>query len=507
MAIYTCEFDVADTKTVKRFSVEVPEGIQEILIKGDFDPRVETDDAKNRELIMPALRRYGAGDPEFDRLTPAEKSRYQEAHYRLVGTVRNLINYTLIDPSGRHRARGNNRFFETIQLSKTISSLGCIPGPLEPGKWELVVEAHAVVTGKLVVDIEILMNDSVTPGIPATGLRLQEEGDYESFRLPSVKPQGPGWYGGDFHLHTHHSDGSHSMAEIMEAQHERGYDFLVLTDHNTTLGWREEYNDHMLVIPGLEITTFYGHAVVVNRVGEIDWFDFDQSTTFDELAAELRTKGSMLSIAHPYCIGDPVCTGCSWEYPNLNWNAADMIEVWAGSWHQRRSENRKALAKWEQLLNKGHRLVPVGGTDIHRIEPDPGDCGKTYVYAESYTIEGIMEGLRKGHVFVSQGPLIECYGENEDGKRYGIGEDLFTNVGENIAFKGRIKGLDRPCELELVKKGEVIRQIAVGAGDTEFAWAEVVDGDAWYYFRVYDTRRRLMALTNAIFLNCQPPSM
>ena len=502
MAIFTCRFGVEDAKTVRRFPLEVPEGTKEILISGDFEPRIETDDAKNRELVMPALRRYAAGDPEFDRLTPEEQSRFEEAHYKLTGPVRNLINYTLIDTMGEHRARGNNRFFETVQLAETTSSLGCVPGPLVAGQWELVVEAHAVVTGELAVDMEVLMNDTITQGIKATEIRSQEEQDYLSFQLPSIKPKGPGWYAGDFHLHTHHSDGSHPMAEVMEALHGRGYDFLVLTDHNTTLGWKEEYNDHMLVIPGIEITTFYGHAVVVNRQGEIDWFDFDKETTFDELAAELRPAGSLLSIAHPYCIGDPVCTGCSWDYTNLNWGAADLIEVWAGSWYQRRPENRKALIKWEQLLNEGHRLVPVGGTDTHRLGPDPGDCGKTYVYSDSYTRDGIMEGLRRGQVFVSSGPLVECFMEAADGGCHGIGAEVSSAIGESCVFKGTVKGLNRRCQLELVKMGNVVQELAVGPGDTEFAWTEAVDGDAWYYLRIYDTKRRLMALTNAIFLVC-----
>ena len=45
---------------------------------------------------------------------------------------------------------------------------------------------------------------------------------------------GPAWYSGGVHLHTRHSDGELSTAEVCRRAREAGLDFVVITDHNNT---------------------------------------------------------------------------------------------------------------------------------------------------------------------------------------------------------------------------------------------------------------------------------
>ena len=55
------------------------------------------------------------------------------------------------------------------------------------------------------------------------------------FRVPAVsRRQCAGWYRGDLHTHTVHSDGRRRIDEMAEAATSAGLDFIVSTDHNTT---------------------------------------------------------------------------------------------------------------------------------------------------------------------------------------------------------------------------------------------------------------------------------
>ena len=83
------------------------------------------------------------------------------------------------------------------------------------------------------------------------------------------------WLAGDFHCHTVHSDGQHTIDEVAVMAAEAGLDFLAVTDHNTV-----SHHAHLpaasertgvQLIPGQEVTTWRGHA---NAFGDIGWIDF-----------------------------------------------------------------------------------------------------------------------------------------------------------------------------------------------------------------------------------------
>src|SRR5262249_21728720 len=67
---------------------------------------------------------------------------------------------------------------------------------------------------------------------------------------------------------------------------------------------------------------------------------------------------------------------------------------------------------WARLLNDGHRLVAVGGSDTH--DPD-GDraIGRptTMVFASALSEEALVAGLKQGRVYVRSG---EAHGPSVD---------------------------------------------------------------------------------------------
>lgn len=101
---------------------------------------------------------------------------------------RTVIDLGIDDPHGfRGWSGGNKTYFEVGRLQATPSYL---PGPLDPGRWHLVLS------------VPNIRPDSVA--------RYRAEvwflGIGEGARVPTVLRSQPGWYRGDLHMHTGHSD-------------------------------------------------------------------------------------------------------------------------------------------------------------------------------------------------------------------------------------------------------------------------------------------------------------
>lgn len=83
----------------------------------------------------------------------------------------------------------------------------------------------------------------------------------------------------DLHLHSDHSDGTESPAEVMAAAHRAGVGTVALTDHDTTSGWADAADAAsslgMTLLPGMELSARHeGRSVHV--LGYL--FDPDDAT-------------------------------------------------------------------------------------------------------------------------------------------------------------------------------------------------------------------------------------
>src|SRR5581483_10129401 len=145
-------------------------------------------------------------------------------------------------------------------LACTVAPDGATPGylagPIAPGRWAValgpVVMNPAGMAWKVRVTVEpgVGHRPAVVPAPPPE----------------SVPGRGPGWFRGDMHLHTTHSDGEREPDELMREARERGLDFIASTEHNTISAnqlWGRYVPDGMLVIPGAEVTTRHGHWLAI----------------------------------------------------------------------------------------------------------------------------------------------------------------------------------------------------------------------------------------------------
>ncbi|GMA14220.1 phosphoesterase [Deinococcus metallilatus] len=300
-----------------------------------------------------------------------------------------MVNLTVRDPLGfrgtGHR-QGNRHI---VELGPAHATPGYLAGPLQAGRWEVILHTHLLlsdVRGELRVDIDDHERPPFESGAP---------------NLPAVRPPEPGsWMMGDLHCHTNHSDARWTPAELALAATERGLQFLAVTDHNTTSA-REPLRalaPGLLQLPGIELTTYYGHAVILGLPDLHDWTRLTIHRGMRELASHVAHERGIAVIAHPLRAGDPICTGCTWTY--FDWRPADTthLEVWNGPWDG--AHNTSALELWYSLLASGHRVIATAGTDAHGPAYHP-QHGFTCTPATNDAAT-LLEQLRRGETYLSR---------------------------------------------------------------------------------------------------------
>ena len=255
------------------------------------------------------------------------------------------------------------------------------------------------------------------------------------------------WYKGDLHSHSNYSGGDSSVADVLARAESLGLDFFALTDHDTSMqgdpthwfdpGFR---SDEMLLLYGVEWTSDVGHG----NVWASTPFSYDKlweaNLANDAQAAveAAHDEGAIFSIDHPTAFLD-----WSWKYPV--YDDIDAIEVWNSMY---RFPNYSRLAVhhfWDDLLLSGRRIPAVGGSDTHHlVEWQSRLFGHgnptTWVYAEEYSPDGILAGLKAGHTTISYAPSalrldFTADGDNDGSYDILTGDTLDCPPGQVIAFK------------------------------------------------------------------------
>lgn len=347
-------------------------------------------------------------------MTGADHQTYREVPFRVPpGTTsvtvafaytgqdqKAVIDLGLRDPQRFRGWSGGNK--AAFTLTETWATPSYLPGPLRAGTWTLILGvpnlrqgARADYTATIT-----LAHDNVFHGFTAAPLKT-----------------GPGWYRGDLHLHTGHSDGtclSQSgtkapcpLFRALDAATARGLDFIAVTEHNTSshfqaLAELQPHYDQLLLIPGREITTFQGHANIIGMTAPLDFqLGSPRAPSFSRILDQTYDAKAFVTINHPGLPSGEACMGCGWTAP-VDFGRVDAVEVINGGIT---SGPLSGVAFWEARLNAGHRLTAVGGSDNHDATLDPARASAvgrptTVVYADGLSQDAILAGLRSGRVFI-----------------------------------------------------------------------------------------------------------
>ena len=358
------------------------------------------------------------------RVTPAERLRdpYLELPFdvpdgaaavevRYRHDAGSVLDLGLVDPRlgpfpSREGFRGwSGGAREHVMLTRTRATPGYLAGPLFSGRWHVLLGLAAVAEAGCAYRVEVTVHLHNEPA-DVPGLAATPERGASAAAAPTPPRDGPGWYRADLQSHSHHSDARGSLHDLQAMALARGLDVLAVTDHNTVshhAPLAALASPALLWLPGMEVTTYRGHANVWGVDGWVD-FRIRSQADIDTLIDHVHARGGLFSVNHPKT--SPGCIGCDWEYAIPA--GIDCLEAWQGPWFLR---NWESLERYDALLRTGRRVTLVGGSDRHQPplpdhDPPALQLGSptTWLWLETRSQGGVLEALRGGRVSVSEDP-------------------------------------------------------------------------------------------------------
>lgn len=417
-----------------------------------------------------------------------------------------VIDLGLWDPVRFRGWSGGTR--EAFTVSRSDASPGYLAGDLPPGRWEVMLGVPNVRPGSR-SQYRVTINFDRGGG----------QGASDAISVPPIDSR-PGWYRGDLHMHDAHSDGSCNsqrgkrvpcpLFRTVQAAAESGLDFIAVTDHNTVshfgaLRELQPYFDKLLLLPGVEITTFRGHA---NIFGARRFVDFRLGSpsvpSIRDLERNVAAAGAIMSINHPALPSGELCMGCGWTWKDTEWRGVTAVEAVNGT----TSEGPLAgIPYWYARLNEGHRLTGIGGSDNHDADQPSGKprIGRptTVVHARELSQRGILDAIRNGDVFIdvdgSRDRLLEV--EARSGNLTAVmGQTLSS--GDPLTVRVHAIGVGDAIA-ELVLNGKVVSTKPLDASDSQFEFGLSGRPCGWIAANVRSLAGHYLLIGNPIYLRCR----
>ncbi len=400
------------------------------------------------------------------------------------GKFGNLLTLSLFDPDKERGTGHRGEPTQHVTVSTGEATVGYLPGELIAGSWDIMINCNLINPG---VPVEYQFDIVV-------GFEPQPEAQSGSRGVTPAR--GPGWYRGDLHGHTYHSDGHWEADGLVGFAREHRLDFVTLTDHNTVAGLPQMdslSSPDLLTMGGFELTTFYGHALALGLRRCIDWRVQPGVRTMTDIRAEVEAAGGLFVIAHPACPGDPYCTGCHWEYQDMMPGSAQLVEI-CNEHYGSGSNNEGAVELWYQWLNQGHHLCATAGTDIHGPTDPALEFLFNVVYAQELSEAAILDGVRHGHSYLSSGPQLEFTGKSPSGTAM-MGDTLPDGRCE---YRVRWSDCCEGDRVRIIVDGQVTTELPADT-QGDYGWT-LDDGQPhWCVVEVRDAGGSLRAVTNPIF--------
>ncbi|MFF1473918.1 CehA/McbA family metallohydrolase [Streptomyces mirabilis] len=303
-------------------------------------------------------------------------------------------------------------FRTSFEISNSDATPGYLPGPINPGTWNIVLGPYL------------------------------------------VAPQGM----------------NHLPVEVATGARAAGLDFMVSTDHNTPAShavWGQYAGPDLLIITGEEVTTRNGHWLALGLpAGEwIDWRYRSRDDAFDRFSRQVHRNGGLVVPAHMYC----AYVACQWKFGFEN---ADATEVWTGPWTY---DDEHAVSTWDQKLGEavrtgGNWLPAMGNSDAHS---DPQVIGLPHnvVYADDLSTDAVMEGIRAGRNWIAESSSVKLtFTASGNGKQAGIGEKLRVPAGAPVDVRLDIQGVPNGTVRFITDEGQMHQESVDASGTGTVVW-------------------------------------
>ena len=237
-------------------------------------------------------------------------------------------------------------------------------------------------------------------------------------RFEALECNGCSWFKGNTHTHTTESDGDSSPEYVARWYKDHGYDFLILSDHNTLTdpeALAHLMEDGFLLIPGEEVTSsFEDRAVHVNGLNLHELVaPRQESTLVGTIQANVDAVREKAGVPHI-------------NHPNYEWSIGPhdlaevggyrLLEIFNGhpSVHNDGGGGFPGMEEvWDLLLTQGKRVYGIAVDDAHHFQgefsPSRVNPGRGWVVikAPDLSAASLMESLEEGRFYASTGVELE----------------------------------------------------------------------------------------------------
>ncbi len=225
------------------------------------------------------------------------------------------------------------------------------------------------------------------------------------------------WLQGNLHSHLDRPGKPEWRSGAADHYRRMGYDFIGGMDHNQIVDLGEPAN--LVIVPGAEMSS-PGHllALGIRSLPQLDK-PADPDDGMVAMIEAVKAAGGIAVLAHPFK------SGYTWEALRRFCAAGlDGIEVVNSNVRGKGADSGRADQLWHNLLREGWPLLALGNDDAHGPHEDADRSGWggiphiawTGVLAEDISAQGVLDAIRAGRTYASEGPRIKALSCTPDGK-------------------------------------------------------------------------------------------
>jgi hypothetical protein len=397
-------------------------------------------------------------------VTDEKTGQALDARISIQGGYKHLISYF-----------GKNTFFTELD------PVGVTTAAIAPGNYVLRVSAGGGFTSRPLL-LEAVVNSAET-------LELQAKISV------TAKPQAQGWYSADLHHHSDVLDGFTEAEFVMRSELAAGIDIAFLSDHDSVVNNKEmqilaDARD-LLFMPGAELSPSWAHfnAYPLDDGKTVD-IDTGQATVQEIFAAARDMGADIIEVNHPYSDYGYFNSLEKEVVPGGHDAGFDLVEIERSDL----ARNTKTLERVWRMWNEGRRIYLAGGSDVHDVWLEESGSARSYVHIDGgLSIEKYVAGLKAGHSYASQGPLV--YPDIL------FGSEVQHSAGDKLALRYSVEAVSGLRSVKLIERGSEIEAITFDGIDkpVPVKFSVSPEANTWYSLEIEDMNGKF-AYTNPVWV-------